>query len=317
MWRLASEMTGVTFFAFWSGPDLSCYEELCLKSVLKSGFKIDVFTYEKRLSVPQGVLVKDAREVISETEFNQIVGIHGIAAFSDLFRYAGIQMGLGVWTDTDMLFLNNGFSSSSYIFAWEKQNELVNGAILGMPSDSELIIELSDQARSILQSPKKIKWGAVGPRLLQDLIYKFDLVNLVAPQDDFYKLHYSDIWRVFDPTQGEVLSLDLENVTAVHLWNNVISSSSPLKYVPPPVDSWLQKQFKTHDVVFLENTGFTGWRQEIVSEKFLRVIPNGAIAERDGAIAERDGAIAERDGVLNSRTWRFFRIYRKIKAFLA
>ena len=38
-----------------------------------------------------------------------------------------------------------------------------------------------------------------------------------------------------------------------------------------------------------------------------------AIAERDQAIAERDQAIAEREMILNSRIWKYTKLWRKLR----
>ena len=49
---------------FWTGPSLSYYEDLSLRSAVASGARVLLYTYNKNLTVPEGFELADAREVL-------------------------------------------------------------------------------------------------------------------------------------------------------------------------------------------------------------------------------------------------------------
>jgi hypothetical protein len=89
---------------FWAYGKLSKLEQLSLISFVKQGYEVNLWTYGDMPNPPKGVLVKDAREILPES--NVFLNQRGsYAGFSDLFRYAVITSIGGLYADTDCIAL--------------------------------------------------------------------------------------------------------------------------------------------------------------------------------------------------------------------
>ena len=53
----------------WIGGALSWMEQLCLKSFVDKGQKITLFHYEDIPNVPEGVILRDGREILDTDDF--------------------------------------------------------------------------------------------------------------------------------------------------------------------------------------------------------------------------------------------------------
>ena len=84
--------------AFWTGPQLSPYEELSLRSLLAGGARTLLYSTNRELRVPEGVELVDAREILSGEvhRFAFADGVRSPALHSDLFRYLAIRQ-FGGW----------------------------------------------------------------------------------------------------------------------------------------------------------------------------------------------------------------------------
>ena len=94
---------------FWTGPVLSYYEILSLKSFVATGARVFVYSYEKDLQVPEGVELVNADDILSGDvhEFRHANGDKSLALHSDLFRYAVLQRYGGWYADLDIICLND------------------------------------------------------------------------------------------------------------------------------------------------------------------------------------------------------------------
>ena len=52
------------FHAFWSGPQLTPYEELSLASVVSRGHRVLLYSYDSTLRVPSGVELRPAENIL-------------------------------------------------------------------------------------------------------------------------------------------------------------------------------------------------------------------------------------------------------------
>jgi hypothetical protein len=293
--------------ALWIGKTMGPYEHLCLSSFARAGYRVQVFTYEPDLIVPDGTEWCDARDVLPESMVFENHSQPGtFAAFSNLFRYRLLQLQETTWIDTDVMLVADSLPDGPYLFGFEDPG-YVNGAILRAPMSSPFLAYLFDTSTAI--EPAEIVWGQVGPKLITEAITRFDLDALVQPADVLYPVHYRDVGMLFDPAQLEVVQERLEHASTLHLWNEILRRGGPVKQVRPPRGSWLAHAFDSseidfgsrfeHDVDWVcgavnvrKITAETAiaQRDSAISQR------KAAIAERDAAIAERDAAIAERDG---------------------
>jgi hypothetical protein len=104
----------------WIGDRLSRFEHNSIKSYLNQGYTYHLYTYWPVANVPRGVRLRDAREIIPESEIFTFGG--AITPFSDLFRYKLLYDRGGVWTDCDIICTRSFHhgSKETYIFVTER-----------------------------------------------------------------------------------------------------------------------------------------------------------------------------------------------------
>jgi hypothetical protein len=97
--------------AFWTGPSLSLYEQLSLTSFVAAGARVQLFSYEPELVVPDGVELVDANELLPGPvhQFRHASGDKSLALHSDLFRYVAIEKFGGWYVDVDVICVGRSF----------------------------------------------------------------------------------------------------------------------------------------------------------------------------------------------------------------
>ena len=93
--------------SFWFGTPITWIGNLSMQSYLSQGHSFELYAYEN-LSVPEGVTLKDANELIPESEsfemLNSVDGVRGrFTTFSNIFRYKLIHEKGGMWVDLDSI----------------------------------------------------------------------------------------------------------------------------------------------------------------------------------------------------------------------
>ena len=102
----------------WIGPKLSRFEHNSIKSYLAQGYEYHLYTYDTVGNVPDGVIIKDASEIIPKSLIFYYEG--SITPFSDLFRYKLLYEKGGVWTDCDIICVHRFSAKNDYIFVAER-----------------------------------------------------------------------------------------------------------------------------------------------------------------------------------------------------
>src|SRR3984957_2343980 len=117
--------------AFWTGPQLSPYEELSLRSLVAGGARTLLYSTNVAVRVPEGVERVDAREILSGQvhQFTFADGVRSPALHSDLFRYLALQQFGGWYADLDIVLVAREMPHSKIYIARES-DALVNGAVM-------------------------------------------------------------------------------------------------------------------------------------------------------------------------------------------
>ena len=233
---------------FWHGGPLTLYEAACLRSFVKAGAAVRLFSFDDTLHVPAGVELRDARlyAEVSETQrFQQ--GHHDVslAAFSDMFRYRLLADAPGWWFDTDVMCLQpvDAFAplvaKSPGLILGEESPGQVNGAVMHV-SDCAI-------ARSLLRSAESFghhfAWGSIGPRLLGRYCRENRQRVLLQSSDVFYPVPGAQALSPFDPAARQSCDVATRGALTTHLWNGLIERLLIPKDVLPPYGSWLHEQF--------------------------------------------------------------------------
>lgn len=252
-------------FTFWSFAPFTYIERVCLKSMLAAGHSVDVYTYDEMLKVPEGATVRDAREVSPRDSviFNKC---GNPSLFADLFRYRGLERGLGTWVDMDVILLRNLGDLGRHIFGFAS-DRVINNAILRLPPDSAFFAyidrlmqdpvpipehwrmrkKVMQRCRAAVGHPQPVeamKRGVIGPEALTHFLFANGLARLAQPVDVFYPVHWRQVATLFD-RNAEIERRLTERTRAVHLWNARLTE---YKRHPPPEGSFIARMCERFSV---------------------------------------------------------------------
>ena len=251
------------FNSLWVGDRLGYLEVLCLKSALAMGHEFALYSYTPHtLSVPEGVEVRDAAEIMPEDKLLRYADTGSVALGANLWRYELMAKDLGYWVDMDLIFLKPFDFPGDYVFGWEHEN-WINNAVLLAPAESGMTKSLRMLPRDNQRPPwfgprrsltyywrrlttgKGMKMGTIKVAEMPWGTYSAGLVTYVAkkqgvsahaqPPSVFYPVRWKDATTLYGP--AEHIQAQITNDTrAVHMWNSRLTS---LFDKPPPEGSYI------------------------------------------------------------------------------
>jgi hypothetical protein len=248
-------------FTFWNSGSLNWLSVACLKSAVRHGHKVHLYSYGDIPNVPCGVTHKDARKVVHEKEIFTYDGIRqrkqigSIAPFCDAFRYRGLSKSLGVWMDSDVYILRPMDLSPPTILAWESGKSVTNfewappsfigNAFMRLPASSKVIKDLvkltsppyemppwiSDPMQQEVLAklngkpffPGAVTYAAFGPHALTYYAQLHRILEDVRPNTAFYPVLYTDVRR-FGEQDGAFRKSLPAQCEAIHIWNGAFST---------------------------------------------------------------------------------------------
>lgn len=231
---------------FWHGAPLSIYERGCIHSFVHRGFDVQLVSYQPDLAVPEGVRLVDARRFFPEAllqEYLAAGGGAGIAAFSDVMRYAVLAAHGGWWCDADVFCLRGAaewqsrFEGADYVLGYETPGHL-NGAVLYIAPGATHASRLLERA---LAAGRKVRWGAIGPKLLTAYTAENGLADRAQPEHVFYPIACDDAADVLLPDRRDSCAARAQPGYAFHLWNEFYRRWGLPKSLLPPRGSFLRE----------------------------------------------------------------------------
>lgn len=95
-----------TINALWIGSELNLIASACLKSFLKYGHIVNLYTYGNIVNVPNGVNIIDGSHIIPKEKIVKHQKTGSYALFSDIFRYVLLsKINQGIYVDCDVYCL--------------------------------------------------------------------------------------------------------------------------------------------------------------------------------------------------------------------
>jgi hypothetical protein len=205
---------------------------------MAQGHTLTIYTTEKTVGIPPGVIVKDAREIFDHKNIVRHEETGSVTLHSDIFRYQLLQKTSQIWVDLDIFCLRPLNFESEYVFAHEDA-DTINNALLRLPHNSPTLLELlkytpehrgyppffskSKKLRRWLKSAGRKPtiaqwpWGAIGPRGLSYHLQRNQEIQYALASEAFYPIPLNDLDKVCTPNalQREALP---NGSYAVHLW---------------------------------------------------------------------------------------------------
>jgi hypothetical protein len=319
---------GHTFQSFWWGEALSPYERLCLQSFVDRGHAFDLYTFDPDISVPKGVRVRDASEILGWNAFFVYPdgpGKGSPAGFANLFRYKLLHDRGGWWVDTDVVCLSDEIPSFEEFFAWQDALH-VNCAVLFSRPGDPVMANCFERA---LDMGRMVQWADTGPLLLTEILAQTDGLGRALPASVCYPVHFSAAVDVFRPSRRDSLAPCIDSSLFWHLWNSMLMRGGIRKHCLPPRGSLLRELVDRHpvdgwtgeyDEQLLEQTLSSSAAMARLDEKYraldaelIRVQAELAgtrteLAEQQAALAERDAELGRAQAtlaeLLDSTSWR-------------
>jgi hypothetical protein len=251
--------------SLWIGGELGYIERLTIVSALSIGHPFRLYSYspEKLRSIPDGVEVRDANEVVAYPALARYFDGGHAALGTDFFRYAMQARGLGYWVDLDLYFLRPLDFGDPYVFGWENKTS-INGAVLRLPPESDMVRDLcaiphlnwrppfyglrksaAFYWRRLREGdlwPENYRWGTFGPAALTYLAKKHRVAHRAQKRPVFYPVLHPDA-KLLCGAPEWVESRLTEETRTVHLWHSVLSRAAK---GPPPPGSWLDVVCRRH-----------------------------------------------------------------------
>ena len=227
----------------WIGPALSVMEQLSIASFVRHGHRYHLYTYGDVAHVPPGAEVRDGNEILPESMIFQYANRPSYAAFSNFFRYKLLLENGGWWADTDVVCLKPFAFDTDYVFAsewWHERGVIASGTIR-VPAGSEVMRYA--WARCCEKDRAAIRWGEIGPRLMDEAVRRCGLEAYVRPAPVFSPIGFRDWAAVLDPSIDWTFD---ETTHAIHLWNEMWRQDGPDKngsYPPGCLYERLKKDY--------------------------------------------------------------------------
>ena len=234
---------------FWALSPISLYDEFCIRSFVKNGFNVNLYSYDKKINI-DGVDVLDANEIINIKEIDKY-NFSGykkspFSGLSNEFRYKLMRDKKGWWFDTDVFclanvnqFVNLDTNNTKFIAGFEKDRS-VNVAVLKI-NDEKIIHDLLSELKF---KKKKLNWGDLGPKLFTDVLIKNNSINEAKQKNLFYSINYENFMLPLLPSKNLDTKNLLRNSLVCHLYNEIQKRHGIPKNIPPPKGSFLYEKFQ-------------------------------------------------------------------------
>ncbi len=240
----------MNFAAFHVGPSLAPHLQASLQSWATFGHSIELYTYDEKLTLPPGVVRRDASEILPSSAIythGKGVGKGTIAAFSDIFRFRLCQERDVVWVDTDQLCLRGEWPEREYYFAWQSDEHLeCNIAVFGAPRESELLREVIREIEAVDKA--EAHFGQLGPVPFTKALKALGLEHLASATHDFYPIGLYECRYFLDPALRDEAEEKMRGSYAVHLWNEAWTRMRFPTFLRPPRGSFLEAIYQQHGV---------------------------------------------------------------------
>ena len=234
--------------AFWTGPQLSPYEELSLLSFAATGARVLLYCSDMSLRVPDGVERVPVEELLSANThaFTYDDSDRCVTPHSDLFRYAAVERFGGWYFDLDIICLRERLPQTK-VYLVREADHIVNAAVMKFPAHAPFLAAAREEALRLWPQAGRL---TIGPQLITRLAADHALDHLVQPRAKAFEIGTTEIVSMFDPQACEELKARVAGSDFVHLWNEIWRRIRIPKNFGPPEGSFLDGLFRRFDIRF-------------------------------------------------------------------
>ena len=262
--------------SLWIGGPLSWIELASIHSFVTTGHDYVLYSYEDISNAPEGVQLRDAREVWDTDEILYHSKAKSPAIHADVFRALMIQKTGRVWADTDIIALRPFPASLEWYFGHERVDRVELGnAIMGMPAESKTLEKLTGflaadfpippwaggkhrkrfedmKARGEKLHLGDLSWGSTGPKALTYFAEETGEIQHAQKQQAFFPVSFQERKHLTDPQLGNDLAVMFreEESLCVHLYSRWLRKyTKGMVGQKPPLNSWLGQYLASEGLV--------------------------------------------------------------------
>lgn len=236
-----------TVRCFWHGSQLGPYQLMGMRSFVDQGHRIELFTYDPAISVPDWITRRDANEIWPTSQvltYRNDIGRGSFALHANLFRYSMLHQLGGWWIDNDVILLRRELPPQDFFFSIETHNPMrVTVSVLKFPAGHPALAEALARCIAAGETPL---YGETGADLLSDVVAKYRLSRHGQAMETTYPLSALDVPAMFDPAERDRLRARCTKSTFVHLFNETWRRAGIPTYLGPPLGSFIDDMLRSH-----------------------------------------------------------------------
>ncbi|MFT4118561.1 hypothetical protein [Bradyrhizobium sp.] len=229
-----------TVRCFWHGSPLGPYQLAGMRSFVDQGHRVELFTYDPAIAVPDWIVRRDANEIWPTDRvlaYQKDIGRGSFALHSNLFRYAMLHQLGGWWIDHDVILLRPELPADPFFFSIETVDPTrVTFSVVKFPAGHPALQECLERCVALGESPL---YGETGADLFTEIVVKHGLAKHGQAMDTTYPLSALDVPAMFDPAKRDQLQARCAKSTFVHLFNETWRRAGIPDYLGPPAGSYI------------------------------------------------------------------------------
>jgi Glycosyltransferase sugar-binding region containing DXD motif len=236
-----------TLRAFWHGDALGPYNLLGPRSFVDCGHRIELFTYDPKIVVPDWIVRRDANEIWETAHvmsYEKGLWRGSFALHSNLFRYAMLHELGGWWIDLDVVLLRPELPTDEIYFSLESSDPpRATTAVIKFPPGHPALAEAVKRCVALGEASL---YGEPGADLFTEMVVTHDLARLGHALKDAYPIPAIDIKALFDPDQYEEVQKRCTSSHFIHLFNETWRRAGIPRYLGPPENSFIDRLLLKH-----------------------------------------------------------------------
>jgi hypothetical protein len=213
--------------SLWIGTRLSALECLGLTSFRDAGHTVHLYCYGEVEGVPPGIILMDGNSILPRSQvfvYEDGFAKGSPAAFSNFFRYKLLLERGGWWVDADVVCLRPLPPGSTRILTSEQLDpsgrSIVSSAVIRTCAGDPLMNWAWKRCCQL--TPARIRFGDIGPRLLQIGVDTLALNDSIEPISRYSPIAYFEWRSVLSPMPQFLIGSE---AFTLHLWNQMWSAA--------------------------------------------------------------------------------------------
>jgi hypothetical protein len=236
-----------TVRTLWQGGHIGAYQLLCLRSFVDRGHRVEVFSFDPALDLPDWIERKNAADIVpAERVLRYLPEERRSAIHANLFRYALLHRLGGWWVDPDVLLLRTELPAGDLFFSGPTEFNVVSTAAIKFPGGHPVLADAL--VRTTPFEETIADWDKAGAPVLSRCLAASGILGSMQPLESVSPISWFDVQNLFDPAQADILAKRLEGGCFLDLHQEVWLRAGIPSYLGPPRGSLLDRLFARHDV---------------------------------------------------------------------